>query len=186
MSPVRPSRSASNRGSTTPAAATVPGPPTSTDNVSDHASAGSSKPWRLLVAFTRRCLFPRSRYRSQPSVFSQVRGTFPGPDTPETRDHMVGVGERVPAGGGSRRTGTLGPCPTAVTTTVGRSRATKPVAYQPVRLSEVSRGGPPSPAGSITTIAATTRGCVTRRHYGHGRNLSEGFVTRTCHETTPP
>jgi len=69
--------------------------------------------------------------------------------------------QRLPAGaGGRRQTGTLDPCPTAVTTTVGRSRATKPVAYQPVRLSEVSRGGPPPPAGSITTIAAT-RGCLT-------------------------
>ena len=37
-----PSRSASNRGSTTPAAATVPAPPTWTDNLSDHPSAGST------------------------------------------------------------------------------------------------------------------------------------------------
>jgi hypothetical protein len=37
-----PSRSASSRGSTTPVWATVPSPPTSTDNLSDQASAGST------------------------------------------------------------------------------------------------------------------------------------------------
>ena len=41
---LNPSRSASSRGSTTPAWATVPAPPTSTGNLSDHASAGSANP----------------------------------------------------------------------------------------------------------------------------------------------
>ncbi|HZA05574.1 MAG TPA: hypothetical protein VE617_13500 [Propionibacteriaceae bacterium] len=49
---VRPTRSANNRGSTTPAAATVPAPPTSTSSPCDHASAGSPTSRRVLVAFT--------------------------------------------------------------------------------------------------------------------------------------
>jgi hypothetical protein len=47
-----PSRSADSRGSTTPAWATVPAPPTSTDNLSDQASAASTALRRRLVAFT--------------------------------------------------------------------------------------------------------------------------------------
>ena len=49
---VRPSRSANNRGSTTPAWATVPAPPTSTVSPCDQASAGSPTSGRVLVVFT--------------------------------------------------------------------------------------------------------------------------------------
>ncbi len=57
-SAVSPSRSASSRGSTGPAWATVPAPPTPTDNPCDHASAGSTSGRRLPVAFTSKVSLP--------------------------------------------------------------------------------------------------------------------------------
>jgi len=56
---VNPTRSASNRGNTIPACATVPAPPTSTFSPCDHASARSRPNPRVLVDFTLKVLLPR-------------------------------------------------------------------------------------------------------------------------------
>ena len=91
---VRPSRSASNRGSTTPAWATVPAPPTSTGESLRPGQRGIADPWPGACSLHLKGVPSWGSCRSRQSAFSQVRGTFPRSDTPKTHDQTPAVNTR--------------------------------------------------------------------------------------------